>query len=238
MIRTSQPGWNEGAIALSTSRSRRRTRLRTTAPPSFRPVARPNRVASRSVRRKRAVRSGWDRTVPAPAAPRSPADGRASRDAADACRARSSGRQSLPTARPPSGDDTPAAGRAHPCAEAVLLRAMPLLGLVGLLHRDCARSSPLGPGSTSDPGRHTNPPAPIERSARSRPADDMTARFGASNARAHAGEAPGAASSLACPVAMRYSPGVCRNRLATARSGGAILTGPSAPGRSRARPQL
>src|SRR6185436_2461262 len=30
MIRTSQPGWNEGAIALSTSRSRRRTRFRTT----------------------------------------------------------------------------------------------------------------------------------------------------------------------------------------------------------------
>src|SRR6478672_5589553 len=65
MIRTSQPGWNEGAIALSPSRSRRRTRLRTTAPPSFRPVARPNRVVSRSVRRNRTVRSGWDRTVPA-----------------------------------------------------------------------------------------------------------------------------------------------------------------------------
>jgi hypothetical protein len=43
----------------------------------------------------------------------------------------------------------------------VLLRAMPLLGLVGLLHRDCARSSPLGPGSTSDPERHTNAPAPL-----------------------------------------------------------------------------
>jgi hypothetical protein len=70
-IRTSQPGWNEGAIALSTSRSRRRTRLRTTAPPSFRPVARPNRVVSRSVRRNRAVRSGWDRRVPARSAAKS-----------------------------------------------------------------------------------------------------------------------------------------------------------------------
>jgi len=38
MIRTSQPGWNEGAITLSASRSRLRTRFRTTAPPSLRPV--------------------------------------------------------------------------------------------------------------------------------------------------------------------------------------------------------
>jgi hypothetical protein len=66
MMRTSQPGWNEGAIALSTSRSRRRTRLRTTAPPSFRPVDSPNRVVSRSVRRNRTEKSGWDRMVPAP----------------------------------------------------------------------------------------------------------------------------------------------------------------------------
>lgn len=66
MIRTSQPGWNEGAITLSTSRSRRRTRFRTTAPPSRLPVDRPILVVSRSVRRKRATRSGWDRTVPSP----------------------------------------------------------------------------------------------------------------------------------------------------------------------------
>jgi hypothetical protein len=66
MIRTSHPGWNEGAIALSICRSLRRTRLRTTAPPSFRPVDRPNRVVSRSVRRMRATSSGWDRTVPSP----------------------------------------------------------------------------------------------------------------------------------------------------------------------------
>jgi hypothetical protein len=66
MIMTSQPGWNVGAIALSTSRSRRRTRLRTTAPPSRLPVDKPIRVVSRSVRRKRATRSGWDRTAPSP----------------------------------------------------------------------------------------------------------------------------------------------------------------------------
>src|ERR1700690_809748 len=41
MIRTSQPGWNEGASALSTSRMRRRSRLRITAPPHFLPGARP-----------------------------------------------------------------------------------------------------------------------------------------------------------------------------------------------------
>ncbi len=66
MIRTSQPGWNEAASARRISRSLLRTRLRTTAPPSFRPVDRPNRVVSRSVRRKRTARSGWDRTKPSP----------------------------------------------------------------------------------------------------------------------------------------------------------------------------
>jgi hypothetical protein len=66
MMRTSQPGWNEGAITLSASRRRRRTRLRTTAPPRFRPVDSPKRVVSRSVRRNRAVRNGWDRVVPLP----------------------------------------------------------------------------------------------------------------------------------------------------------------------------
>ena len=47
MMRTSQPGWNEGAITLSASRSRRLTRFRTTAPPSLRPVESPNRVVFR-----------------------------------------------------------------------------------------------------------------------------------------------------------------------------------------------
>ena len=66
MMRTSQPGWNEGAIALSASRSRRLTRLRTTAPPSLRPVESPNRVVSRSVRRNRAVKRGLDLLSPEP----------------------------------------------------------------------------------------------------------------------------------------------------------------------------
>lgn len=64
MMSTSQPGWNEGAIALRASRSLRRMRLRTTAVPSLRPVASPNRVVSRSVRRTRTARSGWERVVP------------------------------------------------------------------------------------------------------------------------------------------------------------------------------
>ena len=66
MMSTSQPGWNEGTITLSASRRRRRTRLRTTAPPRFRPVDSPKRVVSRSVRRNLAARSGWDRVVPLP----------------------------------------------------------------------------------------------------------------------------------------------------------------------------
>ena len=65
MMRTSQPGWNEGAITLSTSRIRRRTRFRTTALPRRRPVASPKRVVSRSVRRNRAESKAWDLVVPA-----------------------------------------------------------------------------------------------------------------------------------------------------------------------------
>ncbi len=65
MMRTSQPGWNEGAITLSASRSRRRTRFRATALPSARPVARPKRVVSSSVRRNRAESRLWERVVPA-----------------------------------------------------------------------------------------------------------------------------------------------------------------------------
>ena len=63
MIRTSQQGWNEGAITLSTSRSRLRTRFRTTAPPSFSPVDSQKRVTSRSVLRTRTTSRGWDLTV-------------------------------------------------------------------------------------------------------------------------------------------------------------------------------
>src|SRR4029078_5407769 len=64
MMRTSQPGWNEGAITLSASRSRRPTLFRTSALPNLRPVEIPKRVAGRSVRRNRAESRGWDLVVP------------------------------------------------------------------------------------------------------------------------------------------------------------------------------
>src|SRR4029077_8681917 len=82
----------------------------------------------------------------APGAPRSPEGGRASRGATGIGRARPADRQTLPTASPASGQDSTAAGGLHPGAEAVFLGAMPLLGLVGLLHRGCAGSSPSGLG--------------------------------------------------------------------------------------------
>ena len=66
MIRTSQPGWNEGAITLSASRSRLRTLFRTTAPPSLRPVDKPKRVSSRPVLRIRTTSKELDLTVPSP----------------------------------------------------------------------------------------------------------------------------------------------------------------------------
>ena len=84
----------------------------------------------------------------APGAPQSPAGGRASRAAAGG-RARSSGRQALATASPARGQDAASARRFHAGAEAVLPGAVALLGLVGLLHRACARSSPSGLGVPS-----------------------------------------------------------------------------------------
>ena len=170
MMRTSQPGWNEGAIALSTSRSRRRTRFRTTAPPSFRPVDNPNRVVSRSVRRNRAEKSGWDRTGPGALERREILrTGEHHESRRMCCRGRSSGRQPLPTASPSGGDHATAAGGSHPGAKSVLLRAMALLGLVGLLrHRGCARSSPFGLGSTIRPLEEPQTRlAPVSASARS-----------------------------------------------------------------------
>ena len=117
-------------------------------PPSRGPDWSPCRTASS---RGRSAGS-WPRgaggiaSSPAPGAPRSPAGGRASRGATGSGRARPSGRQALPTASPACGQDAASAGGLHPGAEAVFLGAMSLLGLVGLLHRGCAGSSPSGLG--------------------------------------------------------------------------------------------
>ncbi len=64
MMRMSQPGWNDDAIARSSSRSRRRTRFRMTAPPRRLPVAKPNRVVARSLRTKRPTSRGCVLTTP------------------------------------------------------------------------------------------------------------------------------------------------------------------------------
>ena len=81
---------------------------------------------------RRAEGGTW--SFPPPGSPRSPAVERASRVAATMCRDRWSGRQPLPTPSSPCGQDAASRGRLHAGAEAVLLGAMALLGLVRLLH--------------------------------------------------------------------------------------------------------
>ena len=139
MMRTSQPGWNEGAITLSASRMRRRTRFRMTAPPSRLPVASPNRVWSRSFRTNRPTSRGWR---PRDAALRQPGEvARAGEHdepqrvvTAPVGQAESCFR---PLARR-RREHSPPARRLHAGAEAVLLGAMSLLGLkCRLAHRDC-----------------------------------------------------------------------------------------------------
>jgi hypothetical protein len=68
----------------------------------------------------------------------------------------------------------------------VLLGAVALLGLVGLLHRACARSSPSGLGaSSSTPEGTQTRRSPGARAGRvQRPADHRSRAFAASNATA------------------------------------------------------
>ena len=169
---------------------------------------------------------------PYPGSPRSPAGERASRVAAGLGRARWSGRQSLPTTSPPGGKDTATRRRLHPGAETVFLGAMALLGLVGLLHRECPED-PLHPASgtvapSSPKGTQTRR-HPTGYMARHRPADDMTRPEGVSNdgAALQRGGVP-----FLRDVTHGYSHGVCQNRLATPSA--AVLSSPG-PRRRDAR---
>ena len=228
MMRTSQPGWNAGAIALSASRSRRRTRLRTTAPPSARPVDSPKRVVSRSVRRNRAVRSGWDRVVPPPW------------NAAKSC-----GRESItsrgvfvprPIVRPSA-----AFGREHgawpgpagrrPTSSWRGSRA-PWRG--GASWADRSASSGLSGilsirprgRSVATPERHANAPGARKRTARRRPADDMSGPGGCqtNGRRSRAPATPRRSRS-----AHRILQGSIGESPCDGRPAGAILSGPSTP---------
>jgi hypothetical protein len=140
-------------------------------PPGREPDLSPCRTAwsrdrSEGPWRRGAGATEWRR---APGLPRSPAGGRASRAAAVG-RARSSGRQALATASPACRQDAASARRLHAGAEAVFPGAVTLLGLVGLLHRACARSSPSGLGGSrpsATPEGTQNTPSPSAGGARS-----------------------------------------------------------------------
>ena len=124
--------------------------------------------------------TGWSRF---PGAPRNPAGGRASRAAAKVRRARRSGCQPLSTASSASCQDAPAAGRPHSGAKAMLLGAVSLLRLIGLLHLGCPGSSPSGLGDgLSVPLKAHNAPGARKRTARRRPADDMSRSRGCQTA--------------------------------------------------------
>ena len=243
MMRTSQPGSNEGAITLSASRIRRRTRFRTTAPPRRRPVDSPKRVVSRSVRRNRAESRAWDLVDPALL------------DRREVLRSgeHHESRRGVPrpSVRPSAASDPEPAvqqghagpRRLHAGAEAVLLGAMAFLGLVGLLHPD-------GPVDPLDPTPGTVAPSsprgtqtrrcPTGHMARRRPADDRTPTGPASVKRRSRALTRGRRSRSRRTVedglddpSHGYSQGVCRNRLATAI--GAVLSSPGPRRRRRSR---
>ena len=111
---------------------------------------------------------------------------------------------------------------------------MTLLGLVRSLHRGCARSSPLVPGPTfAASQRHANAPG-----ARKRTRAFVVRRMiglaeeGCQTGRASSEGRPGGPLGRS----KRILPGSIAESPCGARSGGAILTKPSAPGRSRVTP--
>jgi hypothetical protein len=99
------------------------------------------------------------------------------------------------------------------------------------------------PGSTTDPERHANAPAPVSAKVRLSSADDMRPHSGVSNElagpqfaiqrgfRGRPAVSPSPAAGL-----VRILPGSIAESPCRRPSGGAILSGPSAPGRSRVQP--
>ena len=118
----------------SSSRRRRRTRFRWTAPPSVRGVLSPIRVSGPSVRSDRSTSNRVERTVPRrPRASKSAL--RRSIGKAGTPGLVASGGQPLASLCASSGKHVPTALRSHAGAEAVFPLPGALLGLVGPLHR-------------------------------------------------------------------------------------------------------
>jgi hypothetical protein len=184
MMRTSQPGRNEAAISRSASRSRRRTRFLITAPPIRRPVAKPNRVVSRSVRRNRAVTRLLDRTVPcswtAENSGRRESITRRGRRALAPLRP-SDASDRVPVERPGSGD--------RPLSSCELGSHVPWPDGASWAGRSASSGvrvilsiRPRGTWSVDDPGRHANAPGRNEAHRRvCRPGDHRLAQVGVSN---------------------------------------------------------
>ena len=212
-------------------------------PPSRGLARSPGRIASSRARSGGPVRRGAGAigSCHAPGVPRSPAGGRASRAAAGG-RARPSGRQALATAGPACGQDAASARRLHTGAEAVFLGAVALLGLVGLLHRACAGSSPSGLGvrpSSTPEGTQTRR-SPDARAGRvQRPADDRSRASRASNVDGARREADAFGRRLGAAVAVRCdTPGEYRGFALRGPGGGAMFRHPKPrrPGRSAPSP--
>ena len=232
MIRTSHPVSNESSIERSASRSRRLTRLRVTALPIRRPVARPNRVLSRSVRRTLTARRGCDRLVPrswivvkslglesitrrgrtGPRLVRRRGACDRERGVRRGCGGRPSS-SSGPESRAPWRGGASLADRSASSELRAILSIRP-------------RGNPVG----VRPGRHTNAPAHRSAERVRRPGDDRSGPPRVSNEVSDAsGRRRGARARSLGPAGRRsteqassgavrrYSHGVSRNRLATAR---------------------
>ena len=118
----------------SSSRSRRRTRFRCTAPPSVRGVDSPIRVSARSVLNDRRTRSGVERLEPRRPIASKSARRRMVGSAGIVPETRTSGAEPLAPLGATTSEHAPTALRGHAGHEAVLALPRALLGLIGPLH--------------------------------------------------------------------------------------------------------